>query len=79
MQPATGDRVAVSMSRTIASAGLDPKDPIRVSYGEPIGDEPTGEPSRTAQDGLSAGHDGTISDGISRISDRQRGMGGRGR
>ena len=48
--------------------GLDPMDPIRVSYGQPIGDEPTGrnhpELLRMA---LSRGHDGTIINGISRI------------
>jgi arylsulfatase A-like enzyme len=47
---------------------LDPADPIRVSYGTPIGDEPTGKANpdlltmRPSQ-----GHDQTIVNGISRI------------
>jgi arylsulfatase A-like enzyme len=47
---------------------LDPKDPIHVSYGKKIGDEPTGkEHPELLKMGLSLGHDGTIIDGISRI------------
>ena len=48
--------------------GLDPNDPIRVSYRGPIGDEPTG---KTHPELLrvhpSHGHDMSIIDGISRI------------
>jgi arylsulfatase A-like enzyme len=48
--------------------GLDPKDPLEVSYTRPLGDEPTG---RTRPDLLklhpSHGHDQTIVNGISRI------------
>jgi arylsulfatase A-like enzyme len=49
-------------------AGLDPKDPIKVSYGKPTGDEPTGK-SRPDLLTLkpSKGHDNTIVNGISRI------------
>ena len=48
--------------------GLDPADPIRVSYGEKIGDEPTGrENPELLKVKLSRGHDNTIVNGISRI------------
>jgi arylsulfatase A-like enzyme len=66
--PATGDRVPCVYVENQRVVGYDPKDPIRVSYGQPVGDEPTGaknpellklKPSR--------GHDNTIVNGISRI------------
>jgi arylsulfatase A-like enzyme len=65
---ATGDRVPCVFIRDHQVVGLDPRDPIRVSYGKPIGDEPTG----VANPGLlkvkpSHGHDQTIVNGISRI------------
>jgi arylsulfatase A-like enzyme len=48
--------------------GLDPADPIEVSYTRKVGDEPTGrENPKLLRMGLSEGHDGTIIDGISRI------------
>src|SRR5207302_3987406 len=68
IMPATGDRVPCVFVENQRVVGLDPKDPIRVSYGTPIGNEPTGaknpelltlKPSR--------GHDNTIVHGISRI------------
>jgi len=66
--PATGDRVPCVYVENHFVVGLDPKDPIRVSYGKPIGDEPTG---RDRPDLLkvrpSHGHDQTIVNGISRI------------
>ncbi len=40
--PATGDRVPCVFVENHRVAGLDPKDPIRVSYQGPIGNEPTG-------------------------------------
>jgi len=48
--------------------GLDPKDPIRVSYEEPVGHEPTGKdhPELLTLKPV-AGHLGTIVNGISRI------------
>jgi arylsulfatase A-like enzyme len=66
--PATGDRVPCVYVEDHRVAGLDPKDPIQVSYGKPVGDEPTGK-SRPdlLKMKLSRGHDNTIVDGISRI------------
>ncbi len=65
---ATGDRVPCVFVRGDRVVGLDPLDPIRVRYGNPIGDEPTG----AAHPELlklkpSHGHDQTIVNGISRI------------
>ncbi|MGE5482860.1 MAG: sulfatase family protein [Bacteroidota bacterium] len=66
--PATGDRVPCVYVENHRVAGLDPADPIRVSYSEPIGAEPTG---KSRPDLLkvkpSAGHNQTIVNGISRI------------
>jgi arylsulfatase A-like enzyme len=48
--------------------GLDPKDPIRVRYGKPIGEEPTGANSpQRLKVKPSHGHADTIVNGISRI------------
>jgi arylsulfatase A-like enzyme len=66
--PATGDRVPTVFVDGHRVAGLDPADPIAVSYGEPIGDEPTGrEHPEMLRMGLTQGHDNTIVNGISRI------------
>ncbi len=66
--PATGDRVPCVYVENRRVVGLDPRDPIRVQYGEKIGDEPTG---RERPDLLrvkpSSGHADTIVNGISRI------------
>jgi arylsulfatase A-like enzyme len=66
--PATGDRVPTVYVENRRVAGLDPADPIRVSYGTPVGDEPTG---KDRPDLLkvhpSHGHNQTIVNGISRI------------
>jgi hypothetical protein len=66
--PATGDRVPCVYVENRRVAGLDLRDPIRVSYREKVGDEPTG---RERPDLLrvkpSGGHAGTIVNGISRI------------
>ena len=68
LQPATGDRVPCVYVENHRVFGLDPKDPIQVSYGQPIGGEPTGKNHpELLRMGLSQGHDGTIIDGISRI------------
>ena len=68
IQPATGDRVPCVYVEDHRVFGLDPNDPIQVSYGKPIGDEPTGKNHpELLKMGLSLGHDGTIIDGISRI------------
>lgn len=65
---ATADRVPCVYIENRHVVGLDPNDPIAVSYGKPIGNEPTGrdnpellklKPSHT--------HDNTIINGISRI------------
>ena len=65
---ATGDRVPCVYVENRRVVGLDPTDPIRVSYGQPLGDWPTG---RGNPDLLkvhpSHGHDQTIVNGISRI------------
>jgi arylsulfatase A-like enzyme len=66
--PATGDRVPCVYVENGRVRGLDPKDPIEVSYEHPVGDEPTGKahPELLKMD-PSAGHDQTIVNGISRI------------
>lgn len=65
---ATGDRVPCVYIENHHVVGLDTNDPIQVSYGKPIGDEPTGKQHpELLKMGLSVGHDGTIVDGISRI------------
>lgn len=66
--PATGDRVPCVYVENGRVVGLDPKDPIQVSYGKPIGEEPTGKDNpELLKMKLSAGHDMTIVNGISRI------------
>ncbi len=66
--PATGDRVPCVYVENHRVAGLDPSDPIRVSYTGPLDDQPTGA---THPELLklhpSHGHDKTIVNGISRI------------
>ena len=66
--PATPDRVPCVYVENHRVVGLDPKDPIVVSYKEDIGTDPTGhDHPELLKMGLSQGHDGTIVDGISRI------------
>jgi arylsulfatase A-like enzyme len=68
LMPATGDRVPCVYVENRRVVGLDPSDPIRVSYGRKVGDEPTGkENPELLRVKLSKGHDGTIVNGISRI------------
>ncbi|HAK95417.1 MAG TPA: arylsulfatase [Planctomycetes bacterium] len=66
--PATGDRVPCVYVENRRVVGLDPADPITVSFGGKVGDEPTG---KDRPDLLkmhpSHGHDQTIVNGISRI------------
>jgi arylsulfatase A-like enzyme len=65
---ATGDRVPTVYVENRRIVGLSPDDPIRVSYKEKIGDEPTGrEHPELLKMGLTHGHDMTIVNGISRI------------
>ncbi len=66
--PATGDRVPCVYVENRRVVGLDPADPIRVSYGKPIGDGPTGRANpELLKMHPSHGHDMTIVNGISRI------------
>ncbi len=66
--PATGDRVPCVFVEDRRVVGLDPNDPIRVSYQQPVGDEPTGkERPELLKMHPSHGHDQTIVNGISRI------------
>ena len=66
--PATGDRVPCVYLENRRVVGLDPKDPIRVSFGKPIGDEPTGKDNpELLKMHPSHGHNQTIINGISRI------------
>jgi arylsulfatase A-like enzyme len=66
--PATGDRVPCVYVEDHRVVGLDPNDPVAVSYGEKVGDEPTGlvNPELLKMK-PSHGHDMTIVNGISRI------------
>jgi arylsulfatase A-like enzyme len=66
--PATGDRVPCVYVEEQRVVGLDPKDPIRVSYTAPVGDDPTGRANpELLKQRPSHGHDMTIVNGISRI------------
>ena len=66
--PATNDRVPCVYIENHRVVGLDPNDPIAISYSVRIGNEPTGrEHPEMLKLELLQGHDGTIVDGISRI------------
>ncbi len=66
--PATGDRVPCVYVENHRVVALDPRDPIAVSYGKPIGNEPTGKDHpELLKYKFSHGHDMTIVNGISRI------------
>ena len=68
IMPATGDRVPCVFVENHRVAGLDPADPIQVSYGGKVGNEPTGrEHPELLKVMPSHGHDNTIVNGISRI------------
>ncbi len=66
--PATGDRVPCVYVEQDLVVGLDPNDPIDVSYGPRIGKSPSGQerPDLLKQK-WSHGHNSTIVNGISRI------------
>jgi arylsulfatase A-like enzyme len=65
---ATGDRVPTVYIENRRVVGFDPTDPITVSYGEPIGNGPTGKANpELLKMAPSHGHDMTIVNGISRI------------
>ncbi|MCU0913766.1 MAG: arylsulfatase [Planctomycetes bacterium] len=66
--PATGDRVPCVYVEDRRVVGLDPQDPIQVSYTKPIGTDPTGrDHPELLKMHPSHGHDQTIVNGISRI------------
>jgi arylsulfatase A-like enzyme len=66
--PATGDRVPCVYVENGRVVGLEAGDPIEVSYGDPIGSEPTGRAHpELLRMRPSHGHDQTIVNGISRI------------
>ncbi len=66
--PATGDRVPCVYVENRRVVGLDPADPIQVSFGKPVGNEPTGrEHPELLKMHPSHGHNQTIVNGISRI------------
>ncbi len=68
LMPATGDRVPCVYVENHRVVNLDPQDPIRVSYSEPLRDEPLGrEHPELLKQQPSHGHDQTIINGISRI------------
>jgi arylsulfatase A-like enzyme len=66
--PATGDRVPCVYVENRQVVGLDPRDPIQVSYDKRVGSDPTGrEHPELLKMHPSHGHDQTIVNGISRI------------
>jgi len=66
--PATGDRVPCVFIENHHVVGLDPSDPIAVSYLEKIGNEPTGQENpELLKLKHTHGHDNTIVNGIGRI------------
>ncbi len=68
LMPATGDRVPCVYVENHRVLGLETGDPLRVSFGESIGDEPTGkEHPELLKLKPSHGHDQTIVNGVSRI------------
>jgi arylsulfatase A-like enzyme len=68
IQPSTSDRVPCVYIEDHRVVGLDPKDPIKVSYDAKIGSDPTGvDHPELLKLKADAQHSGTIIDGISRI------------
>jgi len=68
LMPATGDRVPCVYVENGRVVNLDPKDPIKVDYEKPIGDEPTGKKNpELLRMHPSHGHDMAIVNGVSRI------------
>lgn len=66
--PATNDRVPCVYIENRRVVGLDPKDPIRVSYEQKVGDDPTGaEHPELLKMKSDTSHSKTIVNGISRI------------
>ncbi|MCY7353263.1 MAG: arylsulfatase [Cytophagaceae bacterium] len=78
LMPATGDRVPCVFVENHRVVALDPNDPIRVSFGEPVGNEPTGKDHpELLKMKPSHGHDNTIINGISRIGSMSGGKAAR--
>ena len=68
LMPATGDRVPCVYVENHRVVGFDPTDPLKVSFGEQIGNEPTGKKNpELLKLHPSHGHDFTIINGVSRI------------
>jgi arylsulfatase A-like enzyme len=68
IMPATGDRVPCVYVENRRVVGLDPKDPIQVSYKQKVGNEPTGlENPELLKLKHTHGHDFTIVNGVGRI------------
>ena len=68
LMPATGDRVPCVYVENHRVVGLDPADPIQVSYREKVGTGPTGRENPELLKLKSRnGHDNTIVNGIARI------------
>ncbi len=68
LMPATGDRVPCVYVENHRVTGLDPADPLKVSFAEYIGEEPTGRKNpELLKLRPSHGHDQTIINGVSRI------------
>lgn len=68
LMPATADRVPCVLVENHRVVGLDPKDPIEVSYDHPVGNDPTGKlHPELLKVHPTHGHDQTIINGISRI------------
>jgi arylsulfatase A-like enzyme len=66
--PATGDRVPCVYVENGRVVGLDPSDPIKVSFSGPLDDQPTGKDNPELLKMLpSHGHNMSIVNGISRI------------
>jgi arylsulfatase A-like enzyme len=68
IMPATGDRAPCVYVENQRVVGLDPNDPITVSFVKKVGNDPTGkENPELLKMHPSHGHDNTIVNGISRI------------
>jgi len=66
--PATGDRVPCVYVENHQVVGLDPDDPIKISYGEMVGEEPTGlSHPDLLKVKADTQHSQTIINGVSRI------------
>ena len=75
---ATGDRVPTVYIRDRRVVGLDPNDPITISYQRKVGEEPTGrENPELLTLKHTHGHDMTIVNGVSRIGWMSGGHGAR--